>query len=192
MTTGEITLLLRRMSSETGSARKQTYDELVALVYEELRRCARQQLRTERADSLQPTVLVHAAYERMLKDRMSYQDRHHFYRMAATAMRRFLIDRARRVAAARRGSRQVIDPITPETPVVASLTDPELLLAIDRAMDVLTPAQVQLTELRYWGGLTLEEAADVMGLNAETARKRWSVIRAVLLAELRDWARRRR
>ena len=106
MSAGEITRLLRRMSSESGPARKETYDELVALVYDDLRVRARRQLRRERADSLRPTILVHEAYERLLRYRMPYADRAHFLNVAATAMRRYLIERARRVHALRRGGGQ--------------------------------------------------------------------------------------
>jgi len=187
MPVGDITLLLRRMATQSGAARKVTYDEVMGLVYDELRRKARGFLRSERADSLQPTALVHAVYERLLQDKMSYADRRHFYGMAATAMRRILIERARRISALRRGSRQTPDVITDDTPAVAILADPDLLLAIDRAMAALTPDQVRLTELRYYVGLTIEEAANVMDLNVETAKKRWRVIKGLLLAELKGW-----
>lgn len=191
MPAGDITLLLRRMATESGAARKVTYDAVMELVYDELRRKARGFLRHERADSLQPTALVHAVYERLLQDKMSYADRQHFYSMAATAMRRILIERARRLSALRRGARPVVDPITADTPAVAVLADPDLLLAIDQAMAVLTPEQVRLTELRYYVGLTIEEAAEVMELNVETAKKRWRVIKALLLDELEGWTKNR-
>src|SRR5215510_15153083 len=107
MPDGEITQLLGRMSCESGEARKRTYDELVSLVYQDLRREARLQLNRERADSLQPTILVHEAYQRLLGYRMPFENREHFLNASATAMRRILIERARRLCSAKRGKRQV-------------------------------------------------------------------------------------
>ena len=103
MSAGQVTQLLKRMESEAGDERKRIYDQLVTLVYQDLRRRARQQLIGHRADSLQPTVLVHEAYERLLQYRMPYQNREHFLNVAATAMRRVLIEHARKITAAKRG-----------------------------------------------------------------------------------------
>lgn len=187
MAVGEITLLLRRMATASGAARKEVYDDVVVRVYDELRRCARQQLRGERPGSLQPTALVHDVYQRLLKYDMAYADSRHFFSVAATAMRRLLIERARRLSAQRRGGRNPEATVDAETPALDVATDPDLLLAVDRAMADLSPAQVQLTELRFFVGMTLPEAAAVMDINVETAKKRWRVIKALLMSRLEGW-----
>jgi RNA polymerase sigma factor (TIGR02999 family) len=152
------------MERETGSAGKHTYDELVSLVYDDLRRQARGYLRRERADSVQATVLVHEAYQRLLPYRMAYQDRNHFLNVAATAMRRFLIERARRLSAVRRGSRQHNTTLDDCLDVSSLVADPDLLLDIERALEQLTPDQVRLTELRFFAGFTIEEAVGLMAV----------------------------
>lgn len=182
--TRRITQLLQVMADQNGPPRKQTYDELVVLLYDELKRTARQQLRGERADSMQPTRLVHDVYDRLLAYRMTFVNREHFLSVAATAMRRVLIERARRLSADRRGGRQAHDTIDETLNVAVTSMDPDDLLDLDRAMGVLTPEQVQLTELRFFAGCTMEETASTMGLNIETARKRWVVIKTLLFHEL--------
>jgi len=187
MPDGEITQLLGRMSRESGEVRKRTYDELVSLLYQDLRRGARLQLNRERADSLQPTILVHEAYERLLGYRMPFENREHFLNAAATAMRRILIERARRLSSAKRGNRQVSATLDEECTAVSQLShDPELLIDIDRALNTLRPDQVQLVELRFFIGYTLEEAAEIMGLNREAAKKRWETIKTLLYDKLSD------
>jgi RNA polymerase sigma factor (TIGR02999 family) len=172
------------MRGQTGSARKESYDAVVELMYSELKRLARVQLRRERADSLHPTRLVNDIYDRLLQYRMPFENREHFLSAAATAMRRVLVERARRVTAQRRGGR------TPATTLDESLAgsmpgaDPDLVIDVDRAMSVLREDQVRLTELKFFLGLTLEETAGAMGIKAETAKKRWRVIKALLFREL--------
>src|SRR5262245_28427457 len=172
------------MGEQSGSARKDTYDALVELLYGELKRVARRQLRAEHADSLRPTGLVHDVYERLMPYRMPYDNREHFLNVAATAMRRILIERARRLSAQRRGAR--INPTTVDEALsgLAPAVDPVLLIDIDRALATLRAEQVQMTELRFFAGLTLEETADAMGIKVETAKKRWRVIKALLFMEL--------
>ena len=184
---GQITRLLARMAGESGESRKVTYDEVVSLVYADLRRRARQHLRGERADSLRPTILVHEAYERLLRYRMPYQNRQHFLNVAATAMRRFLIERARRISAQRRGGRRANTTLDVDTAAGALIAHPELLIDIDRALGGLRAEQVTLTELRFFAGFTIEETADIMGLNVETAKKRWRVIKVLLARNLEQW-----
>src|SRR5262245_34980744 len=121
------------MNVESGPARKQIYDELVVLVYQDLRRRAHQQLANERADSLRPTILVHEAYERLLQYRMPFENRSHFFNVAATAMRRFLVERARRLRSAKRGKGQVATDLQIDDAAAASSVDPDLLIDIDRA-----------------------------------------------------------
>jgi len=190
MPTGDITRLLRRMANESGASRKHTYDELVGLAYNELKRRARRQLRGERADSLQPTILVNAVYERLLQYRMPYEDSRHFMNVAATAMRRLLIERARAKAAEKRGRAQRAHTLHTESAIEALGENPDLLLDIEAAMDALTPEQVRLTELRFFVGFSMSETAEIMELNLETAKKRWAVIKKLLAARLVEWNRR--
>lgn len=183
MAAGDVTQLLNRMAGESGEARKDTYDRLVTLVYQDLRRRAREIMFGEKGTGLQPTVLVHEAYERLLDYHMSFQDRQHFFNVAATAMRRFLIEQARRRRASKRGSGQPAADL--EDSAAQSLDhDPDRLIDIDRALATLRPEQIQLAELRFFGGFTLEETASIMGLKAETVKKRWEVVKVLLFDKL--------
>ena len=187
MASGDITLLLTGLSEKQGKAREEVYDRLVALVYTDLRNRAQQQTRGEREwQNLQPTVLVHEAYEHMLGYGMSFADRGHFLNVAATAMRRFLIDRARSVKAAKRGSVQAESSIS-EASVVQVLTDgPDILIDLDSALNDLRADQIQLFELRFFAGFTLEEIAAIMGIRPETVKKRWAVVKTLLFDKLRS------
>jgi RNA polymerase sigma-70 factor, ECF subfamily len=181
---GEITALLNRMAGESGEARKQTYDQLVMILYQDLRRRARLQVGHQLADSLQPTALVHEAYERLLNYQMSFHNREHFLNVAATAMRRLLIERARKTKASKRGGGQAGDLAEAASAVSALDKNPDLLIDIDRALQMLRPEQVQLTELRFFAGFTVEETAAIMGLKPETVKKRWEVVRTLLFHSL--------
>ena len=184
MQAGEITQILQRMNSDDSSARKGAYDQLVTLVYQDLRSRARLQLRDERADSVHPTLLVHEVYERLLGYRMPYVDREHFFNVAGTAMRRVLIERARKVRAAKRGGGQLHDPLEDQNAFSVVQTSPELLLDIDRALETLRPEQAKMVELRFFVGLTLEETAEVLAIPFETAKKRWVAIKTLLFDRL--------
>ena len=181
----EITVLLNRLSKTEGDERKQAFDRLISMVYSDLRSRARQQMRGERDwKTLQPTALVHEAYGRLMSYDMTFQNREHFLNVAATAMRRLLIERARRVKAVKRGAGQLTS--MPDMPVVEALTqDPNLLLDLDAALATLRPEQVQLVELRYFAGLSLEETAEAMGVKAEAVKKRWQVVKTLLYDKLR-------
>ena len=172
------------MSREHGDERKRIYDQVVTIVYQDLHRRAARQLGSERPNSLQPTVLVHEAYERLLEYDLSYQNRQHFLNVAATAMRRVLVDRARKVRAAKRGAGQPRLPLDDLSVSTALSESPELLIDISRALDTLRPEQIQLTELRFFAGFTLEETAEIMGLKPETTKKRWEVVKTVLYDKL--------
>jgi RNA polymerase sigma factor (TIGR02999 family) len=186
---GAVTALLRRLSSERHDRRREVYDELFALVYAELKRISSRQLKGERDPALHPTTLVHQAYERLLPYRMDFTDRQHFFRVAAAAMRRILVDKARRRRALRRGSGQAPKTLdaTLDQAVAASTAAPDLVLDVDRAMSTLTPAQAALVDLRFFVGMTVEETADVMGVQVETLKKRWKVVRMLLDDELNGW-----
>ncbi len=186
MAVGEITILLSKLANESGNERKAIYDHLVTLLYEDLRRRARQQIGAGRDwNSLQPTALVHEAYERLLGYGMEFHNREHFLNVASTAMRRVVIDRARKLKAIKRRAFQSSVPLEGEDVVHTLVTAPEMLLDLDAAVTSLRPDQIRLVELRYFAGLTLEETAAAMGLQPETVKKRWQVIKTLLYDKLR-------
>jgi RNA polymerase sigma factor (TIGR02999 family) len=161
---------------------------LLPLVYEELRRLAAQKLTREKpGQTLDATALVHEAYLRLVKGKQEprpFKDRCHFFAAAAAAMRRILIDNARRKGAQKRGGglrRQPVDAVTAPTPN-------QDLLALDEALEKLAaqdPIKARLVELRYFVGLTGEQAAEVLGISPTTADRHWAYARAWLRAEIR-------
>jgi RNA polymerase sigma factor (TIGR02999 family) len=179
---GEVTMLLQRWS--TGD--KQAFDRLLPLVYEELRRVATRQLWAERHDhTLQVTALVNEAYLRLAgQDHTRWADHRQFLLLAATMMRRVLVDHARRQAADKRppaDARMSIDGL--DVPIDS---DPDVL-ALDAALNrlaVLDPRQAEVVELRYFTGLDIEETARTLGLSVSTVTREWRMARAWLRREL--------
>jgi RNA polymerase sigma factor (TIGR02999 family) len=169
---GEVTRLL----AELRAGNQQARSELVALVYPELRRVAARYMRAERHDhTLQATALVHEAYLRLLKKQdASWQNRAHFLGVAATTMRSILIDYARARVADKRGANQ------PKLSLEESLVFDEgrsgQLLALDEALEKLAefaPRESQVVELRYFGGLSVEETAEVLQVSPRTVELDW-------------------
>jgi RNA polymerase sigma factor (TIGR02999 family) len=162
-------------------------EQLLPLVYTELRSLAAHKLSHEKpGQTLQPTALVHEAYLRLVgrEEPGSYKDRRHFFAAAAAAMRRILIDNARRAHTRKRGAGWQRQPL--ET-VAAPQPDDELL-ALDEALHKLAaadPVKAQLVELRYFAGMTGEQAAAVLGISPTTADRHWAYARAWLQAEVR-------
>ena len=163
--------------------------ELLPLVYQELRRIAAHKMAEESlAQTLQPTALVHEAWLRLVdKDgQVQFQNRAHFFGAAAEAMRRILIDRARRKQAQKHGSgRERLDVDDVEIPAPA---EDEELLAVNDALDRFATVDAQkaeLVKLRYFVGMTIEEAAPVLGVSEPTAKRWWAYARAWLLTELK-------
>jgi RNA polymerase sigma factor (TIGR02999 family) len=162
-------------------------EELLVLVYDELRRLAASKLAYEApGQTLQPTALVHEAWLRLVGDRNpSFKDREHFFRASAEAMRRILIDRARRKRTHRHGGtyqRVDFEDIDPAAPAVDGQ-----LLEVNDALDKLAlehPVQAELVKLRYFAGLTNEEVAGVLGISVSTAKNYWTFSRAWLLNEI--------
>ena len=187
MPAGEITILFARLAHQNGESRKATYDRLIALLYDDLRHRARQQMGGERDwNSLQPTALVHEAYQRLLGYEMEFQNRQHFLNVASTAMRRVLVDRARKLKAAKRRAFQSSVPLDGDDVVRTLVSATDALLDLDAAVSTLRSEQIRLVELHYFAGLTLEETADTMGLQPETVKKRWQVIKTLLYDKLQD------
>ncbi len=159
------------------------------LVYEELHRIASRYLAGERPDhTLQSTALVHEAYVRLVDQRLvDWQNRAQFFGLAAQAMRRILVDHARsRTRAKRRcdAPRVAIEAAEPST---ASHLDPEDTVALDVALgklEAIDPGQAHIVELRFFGGLTVEETADVLATSPSTVKREWAVARAWLYRQL--------
>jgi RNA polymerase sigma factor (TIGR02999 family) len=167
-------------------------NRLLPLVYAELRRVAARQLRKERADhTLQPTALVHEVFIRLVDHRhVDWQNRAHFFGVAAMVMRRILVDHARRHVAGKRGDGVRCVSIDEAQDVAASVGMP--ILALDRVLDRLEKVDADLArivELRAFGGLTIDEAAHVLSVSPSTAKRDWRTAKAWLNRELRSEAR---
>ena len=164
-------------------------EELLPLVYEELRKLAAIKLAQQPPDqTLQPTALVHEVYLRLLGEgNHSWQNRRHFFAAAAEAMRHLLVDRARRKASLRHGGgwrRIDLDNV-----VVAAKTTDDNILLVNEALEKLTAhdaVSAELVKLRFFGGLTFPQAAEVLGLSERTAKRSWAYARAWLFKQIQN------
>jgi RNA polymerase sigma factor (TIGR02999 family) len=182
----EVTRILER--AQAGD--RQAAEELLPLVYEELRKLAAVRMANEAAGhTLQPTALVHEAWLRLAGNDAPAQfaNRAHFFAAAAEAMRRILIERARRKSAEKRGGDwQRIDLDRVE---IAAKADDDTLLLVNEALEKLATedaSAAEIAKLRFFGGLTLEEAGQVMGVTDRTAKRYWAYARAWLFDEMRQ------
>src|SRR5262245_45746956 len=163
-------------------------EQLLVLVYDELRRLAASKLLATgtASQTLQPTSLVHEAWLRLAGDQNpSFKDRTHFFRASAEAMRRILIDRARRKKTQRHGGSY--QRVNLEGFELAAPSTDDQLLAVNEALDKLAlehPVQAELVKLRYFAGLTNEEVSDVLKISVSTAKNYWTFSRAWLLSEI--------
>ena len=164
-------------------------EALIPLVYDELRRLARRSLRRERPDhTLQSAALVNEAYLRLIRqEHPQWQNRAHFFGVAAQLMRHILVDHARNRAAAKRGAgapRLTLDPD------IALPQERDVdLMALDDALNqlaALDPQQSRLVELRFFGGLSIEETSVVLGVSPATVKREWATARAWLQREMRN------
>jgi RNA polymerase sigma factor (TIGR02999 family) len=175
-----------RLLADLQVGRAGAFDELLPLVYDELRSLAVAQLRRERSDhTLQPTALVHEAYLRLVgQTESAYRGRAHFMSVAALAMRRILTDYARRRQAAKReGGRQV----TLDDEAAATEDRDEEIVAVDEALErlaALSVRQARLVELRYFVGFTIEETAAALDVSVATAKRDWVAAKSWLQREL--------
>ena len=176
-----------RLLLELSHGNQAVKEELLTLVYDELRKLASGYMRRERIDhTLQPTALVHEAYLKLIDQRsVSWQNRAHFFGIAAQIMRRILVDHARVRNAEKRGHEyerlQLDENIDKAVELGAEL------IALDDALGELAkvdPQNARLVELRYFGGLTFEEAAEVLGVSPDAAKRQWRAARAFLYGEL--------
>lgn len=179
----DVTGLLRRWSDGD----KEALQELMPVVYGELRKLAGQYLSIERKDhTLQPTALVHEAFLRLVGQKdVVWQNRSHFFGIAAQMMRRILVDHARRRMAAKRDAGLRIELAQPGADDPSD-REPELL-ALDEALtrlEALDARQARIVELRFFGGLTVEETAEIAGISTATVKREWRTARAWLRREL--------
>lgn len=177
-----------RILQEAARGRRDAMDRVIPLIYDELRGIARSHLSRERPDhTLTTTALVHEAYLRMVDiRRVQWQDRAHFFAMAARQMRRILIDHARSVGRARRGGDAVMVSLDEASDLPLR---PESLIHLDLALERLEASnerQCRVVECRCFVGLSVEETAEVLGTSATTVKRDWAFARAWLNRELGD------
>ena len=184
---GQVTRILDDLQ---GANRQEVFERLLPLVYDELRLVARARLSHERqGHTLQATALVHEAYIRLLSgDAPPWNDRAHFFRAAAEAMRRILIDHARGRQRGKRGGDWLRVTLTglAGSPLGTDL-DPTQLLALHAALEKLAQLderQARVVELRFFAGMPLEEVAQALGISEATVKRDWALARAWLLKEL--------
>jgi len=179
----EVTVLLRAW----GGGDKQALDRLAPLVYRGLRRIASRMMAGERPNhTLQATALVNEAYVRLVDARqVSWQDRAHFFAICARAMRQILVDHARSRGSTKRGGGEVAIELDE---AMAAAPSPEVnLLELDEALkrlEALDPRKSQVVELRFFGGLNLEETAEALNVSTKTVQRDWDLARGWLYREL--------
>ena len=181
---GDVTLLLRAW----GEGRREALDEIVPLVYAELRRLSKHQLRRQpRGATLETNVLINEAFVRLVdRDSVGWQNRAHFLGIAAGTMRDILIDRARRAQAQKRGGGDR-DLTFDDAAFLVNDRDQRELLALEDALTGLAkvdPELGRLVELRFFGGLTIEETAEVLSVSPATVKRSWKTARLWLRREL--------
>lgn len=187
MPSGDVTELL----SEYREGNREALDRLLPMVYGELRKIAARYMRAEDVShTLQPTALVHEAYMRLVDQRdVEWQNRAHFFGVAAQLMRRLLVDHARGRNRQKRGGGLQVVPLE-DHDVAGPAPDGGLdLVELDGALDrlaELSPQQGRIVELRYFGGLSIEETAEVLGVSTMTVKRGWAMARAWLHRELSD------
>jgi RNA polymerase sigma factor (TIGR02999 family) len=183
----DVTQDVTRLLARWGQGDREALDQLTPLVYNELRRLAKAYLRRERPDhTLEGTALVHEAYLRLIDQRqVEWKSRNQFFGLAAELIRRILVDHARARVAAKRGGGSfklsLDDAIAP--PQEKDLD----LVALDDALQALArtdPQQSRIVELRYFGGLTIEETAEVLDISAATIKRDWVMAKAFLKREM--------
>jgi len=181
----DVTSLLKKLAD----GNQEAAGELIPVIYQELHRLAVGHLRHERPDhTLQPTALVHEAYIKLVAQRNAdWQSRAHFFAVASQLMRRILVDYARRQLRAKRGGRQA--KLSLDEVLLVSPDRPDKMLALDECLtrlEKLDARQGRIVELRYFAGLTVEEAAEILGVSATTVRREWTSAKAWLYGELKE------
>jgi RNA polymerase sigma factor (TIGR02999 family) len=182
---GEVTLILQAI----GRGEKYTSEDLIPLVYDELRRLAAVRLANEAAgQTLQPTALVHEAWVRLTENNaQAWENRAHFFAAAAEAMRRILIDRARRKSSSKHGGGQ--ERVDIEKIDLAGALPDETILLVDEALErfkVENPEAAQIVIFKFFGGLTNEEIVAITGKSDRTIRRQWDYAKAWLFKCMQD------
>jgi len=186
----DITRILRAARTGSKDEREQASARLFAAVYDELRRLARGKMSREpEGHTLGPTALVHEAYLRLLGSdgEVRFENRGHFFAAASEAMRRILVDRARRYARVKRGSGQVRVELPEQTADGTLWKRAEDILAIDESLDRLhaeSPRMSEVAKLRFFAGLTVPETAATLGISQRSVERSWTGARAFLLRDL--------
>jgi RNA polymerase sigma-70 factor, ECF subfamily len=185
MPPGDVTELLNLYRG----GKREALDDLVPIVYGELRAIAARYLRSERdGHTLQPTALVHEAYVRLIDQRdVEWQCRAQFFGVAAQLMRRLLVDHARGRTRRKRGGGVLVVPLEDHDVAAPAPDDGLDLVALDDALgrlEALSPQQARVVELRYFGGMSIEETAEVLGVSTMTVKRAWAMARAWLRREL--------
>jgi RNA polymerase sigma factor (TIGR02999 family) len=179
---------MTRILSAASAGDRQAAEDLIPLVYGELRKLAAWRLRQEaEAHTLQATALVHEAYLKLSPGEQQWQGRKHFFCAAAEAMRRVLIDRARHRRAVRHGGEMQRTGFVEDLIAVPSVKDDEIL-AINDILDrfaQIEPRKAEVVKLRYFVGMTIEETAEALGISTPTAKRDWIYARAWLFRELK-------
>ena len=179
----DVTRILQAIQHSDASAA----EELLPLVYDDLRRLATAKMAGQPpGQTLQPTALVHEAWLRIARENHPWEDRRHFFAAAAEAMRRILVDQARRKQRLKRGGPQERVPL--DDIDIAAETGPEELLRVNEALSRLAaedPLKAELIKLRFFVGLRIPEAAEILGISPRTAKRHWNFARAWLYDELR-------
>jgi RNA polymerase sigma factor (TIGR02999 family) len=182
---GEVTRLLGAWSDGD----RQALNDLMPLVYAELHRIARRAWSGQRpGDTLQPTILIHEAYIKLIEqEKPAFQDRSHFFAVAATAMRHILVNHAKANLAAKRGGSGVNLSLDDAEPLVQR--DAAEVIALHEALEALhaiDPRKSRIVELRYFGGLSIEDTAKVLGISTITVNRDWRLARAWLSREMKQ------
>lgn len=185
--TSEVTQVLRRISK----GEREAVEQLVPMIYDEFRALAGSYLRRESpGHTLQPTALVNEAFLKLVDQKnVDWQGRSHFFAVGAQAMRRILVDHARGKSREKRGGDR--QKISLNEEITLSPQRDEDLLAVDEALVKLSkidPRQARIVELRFFGGMTVQEVAEVLGVSKRTVEAEWTMVRAWLRRELTEEA----
>jgi len=179
----DVTVLL----AEIAKGNQEAASRLIPLVYDEMRRVANRQMRRERPDhTLQATAVVHEAYLKLVEQHTDWQSRAHFFAVAARVMRHILIDHARGHLRTKRGGDKVVVPL--DEALVLTPEKSAEVLAVDEALQRLArldERQSKIVEMRFFGGLSVEEIAEVLDISSITVKRDWAAAKAWLYGELR-------
>ena len=180
----DITSLLKRLAE----GQQDAASELIPVIYRELHNLAKRHLRHERPDhTLQPTALVNEAYIKLVAQRNDWQSRAHFFAVASNLMRRILVDYARRNLRAKRGGGNT--KLSLDKVLLVAPDRPDKMLALDESLsrlEKLDARQARIIELRYFGGLTVDDVAKILDLSPTSVRREWTSAKAWLYGELKE------